>query len=141
MANDGETPFTNSFVSTPQGMLYADGGFVKPNLSNQGLQTLQQAYANYWYNNNKNLNVTNNNGLGLAQNLVDTLKNYPNSPTLISPVRNTYFMFPSASITPNMLGTAGSPPIGALTQPPRIGIANVAGQEVNSINMKPIIGR
>jgi hypothetical protein len=119
-------PGSNSNVFGPNGILDSIGGFLEKAKNNQ-ITLVDVINMSKLYYANKNLNIQQSVRTQLEQIFVQYLRGIPPSSPLGSSTRNTMFNFPIPGATPNVLGTAGAAPVGALTKAPTISKEPVAG--------------
>ena len=120
------TPGSNSNVVGKNGLLDSVGGFLEKAANNQ-LTLVDVINMSRLYYGNKNVNLQQSVKTQLEQIFIQYLRGIPRGSLLTSPTRNTMFNFPIPGATPNILGTAGSAPVDALTKPPTITKEPVAG--------------
>lgn len=120
-------PGANGTILGKGGLVDAVGGTIEA--LNEGNILGAIKTAGTAYNTFKNKNVSTVVKSELDAMLRNTLQNTPNT-------RNTLFDFPTAGMSPDTVGTAGAPVIGALTKPPAVNTnITTAGTQYNGANL------
>jgi hypothetical protein len=125
-------PGSNSNVFGKDGLLNAIGGFLEKARNNQ-VTLVDVINMSRLYYGNKNVKLQQTVKTELEQIFIQYLRGIPKGSPLTSPTRNTMFNFPIPGATPNVLGTAGAPPVGALTKPATISKEPVAGNMTTTV--------